>query len=210
MILAAVIIPVVSKSKYQALETTEISNLRQIGLAGSLYRDEYGVNQLLDLAPLVHTGVLDPKLLSTAADPTALGYHHEYRDRDILSEVAPGNKKGALWGYRVSFATPVGTYGVPEKRYARWLTDDPTAGWVVSLSRALRDGCAIDGDRNEAGRTCGAYLRPTNDGSVLFRHSRDYMVTYENGDVYWVTDHLFTFTDRAEQWVKEYRITPPF
>lgn len=207
MVLAGLIFPVMSAARFRAAETADISKMRQLGAASEVYCQDGGLPYLLDLAPLVLTKAVPDSILSSSNDRSRLGYHHAWRDSAITFPL-PGQKEGLLWGHRVSFATPTGTYGVTEPKYRKWLGEDPTAGWLVNMSRAVSDGCDVVGT-NEAGRDCGSYHRLLHDGSVQFRKSTGYSYRNGSGELITLTHHLFNFTDRAGTWIEEFHAERP-
>jgi hypothetical protein len=150
--------PVLAGAKVGALETVEVSQLRQLGQAREMYLTDSPASEcrLPELAGFVPSGEL---IVSSPLDPDPQGRSNRI-SKDLVSF------GGAPVDYSVSSRISyIGyhTFGWPAVLADKYLDDKPRRGWLLSFSRSQPkrpNGDMIGGLR-------GKYMRLLLDGSVI-------------------------------------------
>lgn len=182
----SLILPGIVQVKRRAIGTVDISNLRQIGVASSLYREEFGQfpgsTRFLEMTQLV------PKqILYSPIDPEPQGIANY-----LVKQVTGGEEdtKSRITPYRRTYAGPVdfNTQGF----YARHSERGSNQGLFVDLTMS---------DCHEKWYYCvGTYRRLLQDTSVVVRRHLDPLGP---GQYWFVPAGLFADFDQA--WYDERR-----
>lgn len=129
-LLMAIILPALAQARARGAVADDLSKLRQLGLAESLYAEQNG-GYAFSPSGLVAAGLAPSSLLASSADPTTRGLANEMRVRTPRPEPPP---------YKVSFLSLGDTLGMWDREkqkltleeYQPLFTSDSTAGWLVS------------------------------------------------------------------------------
>lgn len=99
-VLAAILLPVYSRAKWSAYDTTNISNLKQIGLAGAMYADTHQIKAPLSLHPLVDEGSIPLNIIVSPNDGFTLGQGGYLREKVHVQtgSVGPKRYRFSYWG----------------------------------------------------------------------------------------------------------------
>jgi len=197
LVLSALGFSVVLGSKGRAKEAAEISDLKQLALAGAMYHEENG-EWPLSVIPLVNLKLAPASITSSALDGTPRGIANDLafsiQEQCPACGVAPTT-------YRRTYVGP-GDFGHIGDLFRKDIEPTSGAGWLVSLtkSRPGRENQPNDKFNNPT----GDYLRVLLSGSVISRtHHR---VVKAGGTVYAVQ---FMFADGDQAWRQRIAGGPP-
>lgn len=191
--LAALTLPALRHALLGGLRTADIETLRQLGAAGSMYREEHGAWPLTT-TDLVRSTHVPATLTTSSLDRTRAGWANEllayYRSLGSsgCEEVPP---------YRRSF---VGWFDGCRSRleFTELIETNAAGGLFVGFmprGRAAQESNPLEFD--------GAYLRLTLDGAVVTRRQPTFRGRL-NGRVVEFSGPLFWFVDATDQWKQEY------
>lgn len=155
-VLAALLLPVLSRSKAAANSAEDISQFRQIYVASKLYEETVGA-QVYDLRKLLQSGTLDKRLVSSRDDPTLPGIANVVAKHPMLASL-PGSKP---FDTRVSYIS-LGTFGY-DTMLDRLFSKSTELGFLVSPTRFDAPG----GDWLDL--RSGTYIRLESSGAILHR-----------------------------------------
>jgi len=159
LILVAILVPVLIRAKASSFQSNDISNLRQMAVAGSLYEQEYA-SPALGSAPLVAVGLIPKSICTSALDRTRNGLANEVAS--ILTAAMPGHDY-LRRDYRVSYLG-LWDYVYSESWMEKYVANNGNPGWLVST------GEADYGVRPTYTHPIkGRYLRLLFSGSVIHR-----------------------------------------
>jgi prepilin-type N-terminal cleavage/methylation domain-containing protein len=184
-LLAAILFPVFSRAKYRALETTEISEMRQLGVAQGIYAADTG-EQFCSVDQLLQSGLIPKPICLSPLDRMPNGLANDY-----MSFLAKHSNLYAslLLPYPETFV------GFRELGYSRQsFTDNvltqPGAGWLVSLTRTTGATPKIWDSM-----LTGYYRRLEMDGSVQLKPqvTFPYMGSTAQHPIFW-------FMDVSDEW----------
>ncbi len=186
-VVCGIVFPVLVSAKRAAKQSVEISNLRQIGIAGALYHEENG-SEPLGLPPLVPSRVPE-ELAVSPADSTKQGFANL-----VLDEISSGNSayQQLKTAYRRTY---IGfyDYGWTSDKWEACTTDAPNPGWLISFTPSNFD------PRFSIAKSTGRYHRLQMDGSV-----RDYqlkLITTPLGRAWWPVSFFVDIND-LQEWNK--------
>lgn len=124
IILCAILFPVLSKAKKSALQSQEISQLKNLAVAHSLYVADYDDDEPGSSIPIISAGYAPKSLVSLVLDPFENGW-------------ANFSRKGAVepkTSYKDSFVTLRGSAG---KKFFPLFRESTNGGWLISASYNL-------------------------------------------------------------------------
>ncbi len=186
IVLFAIIFPIFSGSKRKAHVADDINNLRQLGLASSLYYSSNDSNYPLAPKFLVTSGLISPRRLESILDPTESGWFNSYLEYEAKFNPKIMNRK---YDYRISY------FGIGDMFKAsldkeQFLQRDGNPGWLVSVSPAEKQYIG-----QPFKMLLGVHFRLTFDGGVLRRNT----ITHSNGK----SDYIKLFRDYTSEELKE-------
>ncbi|MEZ0324742.1 MAG: type II secretion system protein [Fimbriimonas sp.] len=193
LLLMAILVPVLVNARTRAFVATDISNMRQLGHAASMYADETGLPPLSPLQ-LVRAGMCPKEILFSRRDTRQGG-----RARAISLEIEPtGRKQWDEIKYPVTFAGPM-EFTWDMAVYRRHIENQPGAGWLVNLV-----DCQTK--RETDATSCrGRYQRLMFDGSVQNRTQGAIPLLAEDGVLYEDVIHpILFFVDGDAKWISEH------
>lgn len=129
-LLMALILPALAQARLRGAVADDLSKLRQLGIAESLYAEQNG-GFAFSPTGLVAAGYVPSSLLASSADSTSKGIGNEVHARNPLPKPPP---------YKVSFLSLGDTLGIWDRdkqkigleAYQPLFAADATAGWLVS------------------------------------------------------------------------------
>lgn len=157
-VLTAILLPVYSRSRSAAFESTTISHLKQLAIAGSIYSDSHGIVSPLSIHPLVTEGLIDLRIIVSPSDMTELG-QGGLRRAEIHQHTGtfpPKHYRFSYWGRE--------EVGITEHilvRDANEFEGGVNTGWIVYFKR---NDASVD--LFEEGRE---FFRLLDEGSVVTR-----------------------------------------
>jgi prepilin-type N-terminal cleavage/methylation domain-containing protein len=156
-VLAGLLSGVLVRAKGMAHETVEISNLRQLGAAASLYAEEYG-SMPLGCTILAEWNAAYKPLCSSPVDPTKVGIANELiafhaRSSNVYENLGVPYRHSYI-GFRDLAWT--------KDRFEKLVVPFPNPGWLVSLSISEPRRDSPTYSENSSGH----YFRLMLDGSV--------------------------------------------
>ncbi len=176
LVLMAIAFPVYFRARHSAWRTTEISNLRQLAIAGALYSEEYGKFPVS--TEVLYGGRYGiEKLVYSRRDPYPDGFVNAYLAWS--NSINPSNPPRPLRDHKLTFAGVGDFWPVPPMpdyqdldpiwgllaQYERGTVDRENGGWLVSIAEG--------GGTAELGRVSLQFLKPilrlTFEGSVIKR-----------------------------------------
>lgn len=163
LILVGITLSVILGSKERAKIVAEISGMRQISQAASIYQADYDGVHPLSVAPVINADYLSLELAQSPLDFTQNGLLVEF-----WNNVAMPSQWRKQTSGRISYIG-VGDSNMPFSDFEANIRDKEGAGWLVSFTRAHRD--SITGNNLKIPGS-GPYLRATLEGSVLHRHKQ--------------------------------------
>ncbi len=124
LIVAAIIVPLLSRAKQNANQTTAISNLHQLGLAANLYHQDVG-EYAISVRQLVQGGYADKTLASSPFDKVPDGWANQFakqveHQRTAMEKPSP---------FRLTFMSMKG-FGFGLSHLRSW-EDKENPGWLV-------------------------------------------------------------------------------
>ncbi len=155
-IVAALLTTVLIAGKERSKVAVDLSNLRQLGLAGSMYASDRDDAYPLSVRPLVR---LDPSLERICASPSdtaEIGLM-----RTFINELTLASKMIPDDGTRCTYIGPADGLWTWES-YRRKIADGRNPGWLVNLARSKPH-------RGRVVASLGVYQRLLLDGSVQTR-----------------------------------------
>ena len=183
-LLAALLYPVFSSSRTQGHKTTDIANLKSLGLARSLYEQDNGPTVDTDI--LVSNRLVPLECLVSSLDPTPAGYANAFR----TSERFPTRK------YKDSY---LDLSSAGSAYAAELVLSSPNPGWLVAFSESY-DRISGSAPAYQDGVTPmleGSSLRLMMDSSVAVRraHLRHH---YPSPQMQTFQNPLWFFTDNDD------------
>jgi prepilin-type N-terminal cleavage/methylation domain-containing protein/prepilin-type processing-associated H-X9-DG protein len=131
-ILAAMLLPALSRAKLRAWQISCLSNLKQLSLAGKIYQDDNG---------MIGYGTVNNTWILTLID--TITHNDALRLCPAATRPQDGFGLNTIWGGTaanawVDFASNVATASTNEGSYAinGWLYDDRPGHWVNTMQRA--------------------------------------------------------------------------
>jgi len=192
LILAAILLSTFSSAKGKANETSDISKMHQLGIAGALYNETYGEFPMSTI-PLVQLQMVPKELVASNLDPFPRGLAN-YVCEDKFNAIDP--MPGYSTAYKRSFIGPA-EFMVPEFAFNKFVKGNEGSGWLIELStakpgRKLKDGELIM-------FRVGKYKRLLFDTAVVIRQAGNVIETldgkpssYRNGQMFF-TDNPVVF-----------------
>lgn len=194
-ILIGIATAVLVAGKSRSYDSVELSAMRQMGIASSLYQEQFGTHPN-GVQPLVWTKLIPVSLCSSPRDRTKQGISNE-----IVQSLRQGSSvyDSLFPSFRSSY-TGLFEFRYGHRRFATDFADTPGAGWLVALSKGSLDAKAPD----PIGPYIGSYFRLLYDGSVQSRRHRS--IDLGPNSRAWVPITLFT--DADERWLKDSSLLP--
>lgn len=180
-ILAGLLASAAMSSRRAALETGDISNLRQIGQAQAIYTTDHDGIEKRDVLPLVESGVVDSKCLQSALDPSQVGYANQFR---ISRGADPLRFKSSYLTLKDAERSEDVT-AVPDQA--------TRSGWLISATHGLN----LSPEMLVPSFFEGRYHRLCNDGSVVTRSFYWHMID-AGGTKQWAVNVSRSFYDLPE------------
>jgi len=156
--LAAILYPALIVARGKGHETQDISNLRTLGIANSLYQEDSGPT--IDTRQLVVYMQIPLTCLISSTDPTPMGYANAYRQTDGSSDQVTTYKDSYL---------PLSAAG--SRMAAQLILASSNPGWLVAFSGSYdKLSLASPAYTGVTPILEGMYLRLMMDSSVAVRH----------------------------------------
>ena len=166
-IVSAILLPVLVNGRKAGHRTTDISNLRQLATAYSLYENQFE-RPPISSVPLVLSELAPTSILRSNFDISGNGFANHFR------VIASGFSKSIAekpTSYRDSYL-PIGDSGLNHTGIDLAAKEN-SFGWLISFSDTFPSnptgGSPLPGDEYV---WQGIYLRLTPNGSVLVRHHK--------------------------------------
>ncbi|MFW5697249.1 MAG: type II secretion system protein [Fimbriimonadaceae bacterium] len=199
-VVAAIIFPVYSQAKKRSTAASDISNLRQIGLAASLYQDEHETVPLAgyDTRTLLKQKRIEVELLRCETDPTDRGWNNHFR------AVLTRGGRQADWIIKPTdyFDSHINALDRMSKVHLLDIKEtDPESGWLAALTHSKPN--RIDPDRSTI-FTGGSYHRLLFDGSVQ-HHEHRIWKDGSNSDNYVLSQDSVWFMTNHEEFLNRRR-----
>ena len=191
--LAGVASPLLVSAKEHAATSAEMSQLRDLAMAQTLYTADTG-GIPTSAVSLVQAGYVTQDQCAAPTDTTARGIANEL-DEDISHTSAMYGKLPV--SYRSTYIG-LRELAFPYAWVGKFLKDKPGAGWLVSLTTIKRS----DPDHWNS-MYSGAYRRVCLDGSVQVRTYTPVMVPSINGTAPAQHDFFF-FVDGSNEWKRKF------
>lgn len=187
--LAGVVMPALASANHREADRTEMSELRQLGIAQGIYTEETGAIPMSTLT-LVQRGLVSPNVCSSPLDKMQNGTANAIT-KSFGMHSAMYLRLGTP--YRNSYVG-LREYAFPYKWMDQYVKPMSGGGWLVSLTTSQRmndDGSMI--------WSSGTYRRLMLDGSVQVK--RHEPVELKVGNDVMNADHdLFLFLDGSKEW----------
>lgn len=158
-LLFAIALPILLNARRRAYDGHHISNLRQIGIAQSLYADEAGVT-VYWTPPLVRAGYVDKVLVASPFDPTETGVANRDRGGGPGDSLRPTPYKDSLFGLYEYAGGP----------RLRAMLDSPGAGWAIVQADPPDSQLERFASWRLSGVYSRRYFRLMLDGAVVTRY----------------------------------------
>jgi len=160
-ILIGIVLPVLSKAKVAARGTDDLNRLKQIGLAATLYQEEYDGQLTRGIDVLVDGGRLPKNLAAFSGDATREGIGNIVASQ---IDLFPG------LGGDISLPYKNSTIGLREYRVGMnadtYLVNGPSGGWLLDFTKMSKQSSEDYID------SVGTYRRLCFDTSVVVRRPR--------------------------------------
>jgi prepilin-type N-terminal cleavage/methylation domain-containing protein len=170
-ILAGILLPVLAGSKKSAYRGDDMSKLRQMSVAASLYEDRYGEFPL-STSQLVSTGLVPPELCASMRDSTSEGLANMLAK--FSSRRYAGPEQAGAAPYKSSFIG-LGEFGLAPSAFRDYVLTGPNAGWLIDVTESIKTEIPTPTQWE------GNYRRLTMEGSVITRQHKDYQC-YNDGE----------------------------
>lgn len=193
-VIAAILFPVLSRSKQEAHRTSDLSKLQQLGIAANLYREQYD-KWPRGASELVEAEMISTEMCAFAADPTPDGLANRVGQ-------AMGNLKGfvrpdLVQPYRNS-AIGQREYRIAEDLSGEWIQPESSGGWMVDFSSA--DFRTNEEFAGNLALSTGTYRRLCYSGTVLTRSFRKFELS--DGQGVPVISFFVDPSPEMQQWLK--------
>lgn len=163
-ILAGLLLPVLASSKKVAFRGDDMSKLRQMSIAATLYEERYGEFPL-STTQLVGTDLVPPELCASMRDPTTEGLANQVAKFNRMRTMSPDTEDTIP--YKSTFVG-LGEFGLAQSVFRDYVLTGPNAGWLIDATESERTGFPTPSAWN------GRYRRLTIDGAVITRQHQDY------------------------------------
>jgi type II secretory pathway pseudopilin PulG len=164
IVLYAISMAVIQEGKRRALDATDASNLRQLGMASSLYGSDNDTIESHRLITLATSGLAPIAIMRSAGDPTAKGIANSI----ISCDQTFGNHKTFSTPEYDSYLSVADSDVTSREEFNR----GTNVGWLVALTRSIPAGTPAPIDDCRYFLLDGDYQRLLNDGSVQHRAHR--------------------------------------
>lgn len=191
LVLAGILTAVLVQARHRAYESMGMQNMRQLGLAASLYRDQAG-DHPLGTAVLVDTGLVPPEICSSPADHFPAGFANRLIE-DI--SVHDSTFMALRVDYRSTYVGPR-EYRYGSSLFSEFVAEQPAAGWLVDLTRSEPRS-----ETSLLSRYEGSYRRLLLDGSVVNRRHKALDVGAA-GAPSLASHPFFMFCDGDQAWMQ--------
>lgn len=161
VVLAACILSALLASRAKGYEAKDINHLKQLGVAGALYNETYGMFPD-STAPLVNLKLVPASMVASALDPNREGMANLVV-RDELS--TPFFRPENLTKYKSSYVGPR-EFCMSEIRMNAGVRNTPYGGWLVEISTGKNPDPRLP---SSPLRLVGKYKRLLYDTSVVLR-----------------------------------------
>lgn len=191
-ILGALVAAVLVGAKERGKWAVDVSNLRQCGVAASVYASDYDDKHPLTVRSLIAERRIPLEVCRSPSDPYPEGYMKRWIERKPIllkwilgplpncSYLGPGD---ANWSYET---------------FQRKILDGRNPGWLVNLVR-----CRPPANRPNGERDLGPYLRLLIDGSIQPRVS-GYQSGWIEGSVQdRIVSFAAFFADESFEWFEQ-------
>jgi prepilin-type N-terminal cleavage/methylation domain-containing protein len=192
-VLVAIVLPVLSSSRRNAQQTSDLQKLRQLGVAANLYREETGVwpRSAIDV---IEAQQLPPELCSFSGDRTQTGMANE-----LAAAMARGNRDSEGANQSTYHNSPLGLkeFYVPDRDVSRFVVNGQAGGWLIDATRAKQ----VPPD---ALSSIGTYTRLCFDSSIVKRQFSDSQCRYADGELSPCRIAISYFVDPSDemkQWI---------
>lgn len=177
LVLAAIVLPIISRSKDRALAADDLGRLRQLGQAGAMYQELQGTLPFA-CAQLVQSGYVPAKLCQGTTDHTPKGIGAACDRMSPVDDAYPDP------GFRVTFVGLANVRVWPgAASWKTWaegsynqLRDSPGFGWLVDNLRQSKANGFAGWSHPEDCFFGGPYRRLLADSAVVVRQKRWYDV----------------------------------
>lgn len=189
-VVAGLVLPAVARARRHGHIATDISNLRQMGLAAGLYMEANNDRYPLSAAELVNAGFAPKSIAASPGDQTPKGLANHLVE-EITGGIGPYRAK--VQPFRHSYVGVLEyTYG--EETFRKRILQGRNPGWLVSIARMQSPAGTVDG-------STGVYQRLLVDGSVQTRtHQREWV--QQDGSWGFWRSPLLLFVDEDRAWVE--------
>lgn len=192
-ILCSVVLPLIGRSLDEGKKVSDLSNLRQLGKAFSLYSSDYDAVQY-DIDVLVASGHAPKAVLTSTKDGFSKGVARQIRRMIDTSKWRQREdaKKGIDRSFHRSFAS-LNDFGYDAPQAIKMIAGEPRFGWCINPSY-------ITGvDSAEMQHWKGYYQRLLPDGSVMTSQVKQFSV--DGGTL---TTPLSLFADVGDKWLRNF------
>ncbi len=188
-IIAGIVLPTLAQGKERAKKTDDISRLRQMAIAQSLYQSNHDQKVALSVIPLVQEGLVPVALACSTRD---------YSRDGIANELVRQNQGSPAVGPFVEAAFRHSFVGIAEHGYSilfdKHIVNSRSPGWLVNLVEAdIPDNGVI-------GAATGSYQRLLLEGSVVQRKQEMVEVVPGSGGEVGVHPILL-YVDEDAEWI---------
>jgi hypothetical protein len=165
VVLAGIVLPLLTQSKWSARGSDDVSRLRQIGQAAELYSAQWE-RAVRSTFELVESNALDRTLLSGKQDRTDIGWSNVAM-KFVLDTLGESRADKALYPrpYRMSYVG-VRDVMVDSERLQR--AEPGTVGWLVDFGPTA-PALSQEDQAQHIMRRKGSYRRLLNDTAVVVR-----------------------------------------
>jgi prepilin-type N-terminal cleavage/methylation domain-containing protein len=187
-VIAAILFPVLSSSKKQARKVDDISKMRQLGLAGAMYQEKYGVLPL-STVQLVAEGAIPRELCQSHLDETEEGIANVTSDLENKAMGAFTHLTRA--DYKNTFIG-MGEFGLSTDMYDKYIESGPGAGWLVDVTMSSKNIFPNPAQWD------GKYMRLLADGAVVPKVHKDFDC-YDGGKVRKCRMSILLYVDPSDR-----------
>lgn len=188
-IVSGLIYTAVVAAKPKSYDALDISNLHQLGIAGTIYAEENDNRFPLSVGPLLKLKRVPKAILASRLDPTSVG---------IRNSIMYGNElPPELEGTKITYVGP-GEGNWKWENYSKFVLPGRNPGWLVNLSK-----CEVDPPRNDYKAPLGLYQRLLLDTSVVTRRNVIQPFILKSGKPEKSIEFIGLFNDESAQWFED-------
>lgn len=190
VLVGGLLLPILSRSKAEALKADDIARLRQIGMAQQIYHESYQGRYSLSVIPLVESQLLPKELAASLRDHSPEGLANVMAAQNLEMD-------SEFIGRRASFKSSfigIEEQGWSQEYFVKNILDGKNPGWLVNVVET------VPGTGSILAAATGPYHRLCLDGSVQ-RRTQSRITVIDDGKEATGVHPVLLYVDEDAEWI---------